>query len=368
MVAPITGPFTVVRGSSSTDEYMWARGFKQASPHTLVLSYERRGGTSTRKGNPLPSNELTWDFLATMSGSWTHLSNAAYDGLKNKIHDQANMAVNLAEMSQSYSMIRSRTLQLLKFGAAINRFDFLTAARTLRMSTVPKRVSVKRSASNNYLEYHFGWAPLIGDIHSAIDILQNPIKDHHVSVVTKDSLPTVYATPYSAGTNPSASGGNATAWESYRRYTMEKAFHMGVEVAVTNPNLHLANQMGLVNPAVFLYERIPFSFVADWFFNVEQCLSSFTDFYGLTLKNAWNTQVVKGTFASKNWSTSRYWSGTAWVSYVVADQQANSSFHHMKRSSGLINPVFSARPWKPWGMRRAAAAVSLLVQQLSKTK
>jgi hypothetical protein len=214
------------------------------------------------------------------------------------------------------------------------------------------------------LEYHFGWSPLIGDIYTAIDILQNPIKDHHVRATAKDTLPTTYASPYSAGTNPAASGGNATAWEYYRRWDMQKAFHMGCEVGVTNPNLHLANQMGLVNPAVFLVERIPFSFVADWFFNVNSVLSSFTDFYGLTLKNTWNSTVVKGSFNTRNWSTSRYWSGTAWVTYTVADQRCSNNFYHMIRSAGLVKPVFSARPWKPWGKARAATAAALVTQQL----
>jgi len=367
MVAPVTGPYRTVIGDSNSTYYQDKSGYKQARPFTLVTTYETKGArTEYFRGNGQKAQSTAADLLTT-TGSWTHLTNACYDQLKDSISSYANVAVNLAESNRSLSMVRNRLIQMYQFGNRLARFDFLGAARVLRMATVPKRVSAKRSFANNYLEYHFGWSPLIGDIYSGIDILQNPVKDVKVRAVSRETLPRQWLVAYTEGSNPSASNGNPTYWKYYRYRDLHRTAAMGTEVAVTNPNLHLANSLGLVNPAIFIYEKIPFSFVADWFFNVEQFLSMGTDFYGLTLKNTWHALTVKGTHIDFNYQTSRYWSGTAWVTYTAVDNASSNSIFHTKRQAGLITPQFQARPWKPWGWRRTAAAASLLVQQLSKS-
>lgn len=365
MVAPVTGPFvSEIGGSGDVSLYRYKSGYKQARPFTQPLPYTLKYGvTQSRSGT------TAFDARTAGSVNWIdqlgmgNMHNIAYDRLKSKISDSANMAVNLAEASQSYAMIRARTIQLYQFGRALNRFDLLTAARILKMSAVPKRARVNNSIANNWLEYHFGWSPLIGDIHSAIDILQNPIKDQHVRASSKEELLKTHLSNPVHTRTPGAIWPNAESLDAERYIYGTKILSQGVEVAVTNPNLHLANQLGLVNPATFLYERIPFSFVLNWFFNVEQFLSQATDFYGLTLKNAWTTRVVRGTHVY-TYQASGSWTDSGGKHYTSDIRFYKGSFITMVRSTGLTSPTFKARPWKVWGRERTATAYALLIQQL----
>lgn len=370
MVSPVTGPIiTEIGGVGEPFYYSYKVGWKQSKPIDQPLPYERRVGTVKYQGASQKTNArhmAGWDIIGGYVGSWAPLEGQAYDRLKNKISDRANWAVNLAEANQSLTMVRTRLVQLAQFGRKLIRGNFVGAASVLRMSAIPKGVSVKKSFADNYLEFHFGWAPAIADIYSSIDVLQNPIKGSSVRVKVQEPEKRYDLEPPLLGSNPSAWYPNDIFWKSYRFWRLNKTLRMGVEVAVDNPNLWLANQLGLVNPAVFLYEKFPFSFLADWLFNVEQFLSSGTDFYGLTLRNAWTSKCVAGIYA--DYMERRYrWSEGGVIVYGGGVFKNNlGSVLHLKRSLGLVSPTFYVRPWKPWGWRRTAAAASLLVQQLSR--
>jgi hypothetical protein len=365
MVAPVTGPFTdEIGGTGEVDYYSWKRGYRQVKPFDIVLNYERKTGVRTMKSGSTPYDARSVgavDWIG-LTGSYNALNSRVYDKLKDKISSSANLAVNLAEMNQSLAMMRSRLMQMYQFGKALNRWDFLGAARTLRMATVPKRVSTKRSVSSNYLEYHFGWAPLLGDVYSAVDLLQSPIKDSHVRVSSRDWIPRMDLENPQKGSN-NANYPNPYSWDSYRYITGEKRLSMGCTVSVSNPNLHLANQLGLTNPALFVYEKIPFSFVADWFFNVEQFLSLGTDFMGLTLSKTWSTQTVSGHYVQYLHNLWKYFDLGSWH-YGVDHREMAGNFCHMRRVPGLTSPTFGVRPWRPWGWRRVAAAASLTFLQV----
>jgi hypothetical protein len=60
-------------------------------------------------------------------------------------------------------------------------------------------------------------------------------------------------------------------------------YSAGVDIA--NPNLWLANRMGVINPAVVAWDLVPWSFVVNMFVNVNAVLGSFTDLVGLNLTN-----------------------------------------------------------------------------------
>lgn len=69
---------------------------------------------------------------------------------------------------------------------------------------------------------------------------------------------------------------------------------MQTRVRVTNPNLLLFNQLGLVNPAYVLWDAVPFSFVADWFLPVGRYLQSYSDWVGLHLDDPMTTYHWRG--------------------------------------------------------------------------
>lgn len=376
MVAPITGPYQQEIGGTGPDNqtfYSFQKGYKQARPYTLPLPYNRHvGQVQSRVGSP-PSGARRFGTQDTINYyDFVNLQNLSYDKLRENTYDSAQMLVNLLEGRQALSMIVNRAGQLVRFGNRLRKLDFVGATRELRLATVPKGVSTKKSFASNWLEYYFGWVPLIGDIHSAVDILQSPLKDQFVSAVKTAKSGTYYdlQQPYEMS-RPTA----FNDW-SYIRFYERVSYPLalvrqGHQVAVSNPNLFLANQLGLVNPATVIWELIPFSFVVDWFINVEQFLSSGTDFIGLTCNNAYHTKKLTVIYEYQLEVTYRWWiSGTYWPNdqywYSTQRDALVNKGTHTVRSQGLANPTLSVRPLYLPSWKRALTATSLLVQQLSR--
>lgn len=267
----------------------------------------------------------------------TYSYNKAYNSLKGKMGDQSTWGVNVLERQRTIGMIVQRVTQITKFARKLNRFDFWGAAKELGLSKPPNNVARRRAKSfgNAFLEYHFGWEPLVKDIGAAVDTLQHDFDSKRIVGTGQYAI----KIPYNSG---SGTG----------RYSQMVEFidycKIGAKMRVTNPDLFLANQMGFVNPLSVVWELVPFSFVVDWFVNVGQFLGSMTDFAGLSISSGYTThyQVIKRT--------------ESWQTGLVA--RYSSTF--VRRGYGISGPTLKARPWKGVSPVRAATAISLLVQQL----
>lgn len=376
MVAPIVGPITTEVGGLGPDiqpYYSYQKKYRQSPPIDQPLPYLRDVGKLVWKvGNPPgAARSVGTSVHNTSIVNWDDLTSKSYDKLKGKMADSAQMAVGLIEGRQSLAMIAARSGQLLQFGRRLSRLDFGGAAKVLRLSAVPKGVSIKKSFASNWLEYYFGWLPLIGDIGSAVNVLQSPLKEQFVKAGAKSS-----GAYWNVQSPQEASRPNAlNDWsylKSFETITVDRqAMGQGVKVAVSNPNLWLANQLGFVNPAAITWELIPFSFVVDWFVNVEQFLSSGTDFLGLTLEDAWNVKYLELTREYYKFVRYRWWvPGTYYPNaqyyYTETLDRAICKGYHTVRSTGLASPALYVRPLKLWKWKRALTAVSLLTQQLSR--
>jgi hypothetical protein len=277
------------------------------------------------------------------------VNSAAYEDLRGQINDQAQLGAAIAEHGQATKMIYTRGKQLLELIGLIRRGDLVGAAAALKTSVVPKGASVKKSFAGNWLEYSFGWRPMLGDINNACSVLESPIKSIRPTGKAH-SGPLVWK----------RTQGSLTNWQTtgYSEDTRSYMFfaRSGCEVVITNPNLFLFQSLGLANPMTVLWEVIPFSFVVDWFANVEQFLSSGTDWLGLGTTNAYYTTYVRcvgyedkrnpfwGVPINKRWTTAGY----------------------VTRVQGLYSVPLFVRPMRIPGWGRALNAMSLVVQGLSR--
>jgi len=378
MVSPVTGPFVKTVGNTGTKNSYTSvqEGWKQAKPYDQVLPYDRRvcsvkwsslysdgsdpifDASSLAAGFHMISQVETWD-------TWSHLENRLYDKFKNAVSDRAEMGVAMMEIGKSYSMIQKRAIQLAKFAGHLRRRRFAKAAEALGMQVAPKGANVAKGFAGNYLEFHFGWSPMIGDIFNAVQVLQEPIKSPWIRVGVKEVEKVYNLSTPTSGFNTTAWLPNDYSWSFHRRWVGSRAMQCGAQVQVSNPNLWLANQMGLVNPASIAWELVPFSFVVDWFVNVGQVINAMSDFYGLTLTKTWTTKRYKGVASYLDHATYR------WQSYVNGSWQTywgwrhrstQGPFAHVIRRAGLPQPVLAVRPWRAWHWRRTASAVALMVQ------
>lgn len=375
MVAPIIGPIITEIGGSGPDNqplYSFKRAYRQGRPYNLALEYESHvGKVHARVGNPPYGARRvgTPDVIDWVT--WTDLENKSYDKLKNSMADRAALAVTLMEGRQALTMIASRSRQLMLAAKELKKFNLPQVVKTLKLSAAPKGVSAKKAFASNWLEFSFGWSPLIMDIGACVDVLQKSLKEQYVrGSATSRRSQTDLSPPYAIYT-PTAFNA-ASVQIGYERLTFSKQVSaQGCRVAVSNPNLFLANQLGFVNPATVAWELVPFSFVVDWFINVEQFLSSGTDFLGLTVEAPWSTRHLVVSYEWYKYVKYRWWDGVPspfdGYYYTEVIDSLLSSGIHTARKDAISTPSLQVLPLKLPGWRRALTGMSLLVQQFSRS-
>lgn len=365
MVAPITGQ-SFITESNTAAFYSTRKVTKQAMPIDRVLPYERKIAKSNHGSAPnttrVDARAINPNADHRASALWNQALSRAYDKVRAKVRGQdASLGVMLTELSQSSSMIGRRLTQVANFGINLYRRDFAAASVSLGLEphwkgqrrNLPPRTKkdAAKEFADNWLEYHFGWEPLIKDIYSAIEVLQGQPTPEWAT----GSASCHFDWPYDV-VSPGYQGSST---EVHERQWGEFRVRMGTRVSVTNPNLLLANKLGLVNPAVIAYETIPFSFIADWFFNVEQFLSSGTDFLGLSQSMAfttysWRARVQKST---------AYNPGTTGNPPSSNTGAGDGSW--MRRDVGLAKPAFTVRPFRIFGWQRNLTAAALVTQVMA---
>lgn len=279
----------------------------------------------------------------------------------------AGLGVSLVESHQAFDMIIKRTSQTLRFARALKRFQFRKAWWILKdpkyhvspkdymkpklPSGLVARAGAKNFA-NNYLEYYFGWSPLIKDIQDSFEVLDSPIPFGEYKVKSGFKRPITQTSQGSVG----------DMWNGLTRVATEHVLRVygsaGTSVEVTNPNALLASNMGLTSPWSLVWEVIPFSFVVDWFYNVGSYLEQFEVVHPFLYQNPWYGWVVKddADFLGEYW----------WHNVQYDKVKCYTTMTSTGRSTVMLTvslhrkrvPLFEDK------LGRAAAAVSLLVQAL----
>lgn len=361
----VYGPFTktVVRSGSmngatiSRQFYQTQRWYRQKPITAAPLQYDL--GRYILRWWYMPSDDAANTSLAysmqASSGPWISLIPQArqkcYEKFVGRVNDCASQwAENLAQKRQAADMIAGTAKRLRDAVKALRRGDMRRFYRELDvLHLIPKnrgRWSRPRDASNLWLQYHFGWEPLIQDIYNAVQFLD---EEYWVQLVTAKAqvkgawhiapAPTQYGT-----------------WQHHWPELQARCL-MQARVRVIDVNAHRAAAMGLVNPATLLWQLSPFSFLVDWLIPVEQYLNSWTDFHGLELDLAFTTQ-------------SQHADGESWVSYSQYPGWKANYVHpagwRVTRTLGIPTPGSpTLKQFKGLSVSRAATAVSLLIGSLA---
>ena len=210
------------------------------------------------------------------SAFWGGLQNRTYAKLYSLIKsDKAGLGVGLLEAGKTFQMIRERTTKIATMLS--QKEATLWANRRIirkRVGNTPTSWrDVAQARASDILEGEFGWAPLMSDAVSTMAILANGVP---YSPWIRASRTQPIRSPFKWDfSNPYFTTGEG--WEGVGRCTYS------VQVKVTNPNLWLLNQLGLINPAAVALDAVPWSWVIGMFVNFNQILNSFTDDIGIEL-------------------------------------------------------------------------------------
>jgi len=273
----ISGPF-IKEESSVGSGFRYRKQqqiYRQTRPWVNPLPY--RVFTSSGRGE----GDGFWGTVnASNSGQidFTRLDRIAYDRLHKKSLERANLALTLLDTSKSVTMIRQRLTSLVGAVRELKRGNIPGVLRRLvgnqsqlsssRIREI-RRITTKDPASA-WLEFTFGWVPLCQDIYDSVQVLQRDFGSLKVKGSFKESFPETKLLFWSDG-----------SLSQRDSYGYSAKVTSGFEIKVTNPNLLLANQLGLVNPAFVVWDAVPFSFVVDWFLPVGKFLASFSNDVGM---------------------------------------------------------------------------------------
>lgn len=387
MVAPSSGPTwkVVVRDIDDVGSSRLVQSrYKQAKPYNLVLPYYMEkllttgltrqawgsaslpytgGVANVNTGkSPIDLAVQPWLIDEHYSKEKDQAVNTARNNFLSLLDEAAESAVALVERKQSVDMIANRGKQLLGATLALKRGGPVALAKALKLSINPKvrkdqkRWSRSRQFSRYWLEYHFGWAPLVSDIAVCVDRLQKPFAEEKLSAVgARVSLAKSRSSTY-------YNGDTTDEWWNQEGSIRCK---VGGVVRITNPNLYLADRLGLVNPATVAWELVPFSFVVDWFVNVNDFLSSFSELHGVTFDQAYHTWKanVKTSYRRSFIDRTYYSPPPRLVETGGHFFDLQTEGRYLRRTVGLPSVVLGVRP--PWrvSVTRALTAISLLVQQ-----
>lgn len=168
----------------------------------------------------------------------------------------------LVEFGETVGLVNKRMRDLYKGFKALKDGDFRKLGQLWKNREAIKKVSAMKASkrlADGYLEFQFGWMPLVSDIYSAVDAYSRGLKSKGDRVRKRSGN---YRPRNDDGSTPLESVASA----------------QGI---VENPLAANLNALGVLNPLLMAWQKLPFSFLVDWLFNISTVLGSLTAGIGL---------------------------------------------------------------------------------------
>lgn len=233
-------------------------------------NYSKLLFTHTAKPAVNGAYSVTSQYVDVNNNIWgvPDISNTAQNRLLSKVrsHD-FNLAIAVAEGRQTVELVVKTADTLGRAAQALKRGRFNDAARILGGALPTSTISRGRAGtiiredgrvkpltslefSQKWLELQFGWRPLIDDVHEAakaFEALSSGSRSNRYTAKAKNEY--------------KLSTGNG-----YPYYVVEGTLKYKHRIVYElSEMLTQPRALGLLDPASVVWERIPFSFIADWF-------------------------------------------------------------------------------------------------------
>ncbi len=167
------------------------------------------------------------------------------------------------------------------FGVPGKGFTYDPGSKSSRET---QRTKFSDFMASSWLEYTYGWKPLLQDVYQHSEALaQIGIETSGAVRVARGKAKTSFKTFWSDPIH-----------DFYYEHgiTSNKFAEYVVEYKVPPSSMDFANIFGLTNPASIAWELVPFSFVADWFLPIGTALEQITSTVGLVFH--------RGTFSARH--------------------------------------------------------------------
>lgn len=291
--------------------------------------------------------------------------------IRGRISATANISEDLATMSQTTRLLTVNLLRFRQFLSLVTLGDprglsrFLGSARG--NNVIVRAVSLMRKGglsgtqllSRLWLEYRYGWLPLIHDVQQSLTAFQQYAgKNSDVSRVSgKRSVTSDTVRSVIYASNP----GSSTKRTRYYYENAKTTCRMGLYYKMDQKMLATLSGLGLTSPVSLAWELVPYSFVVDWFLPIGPALNAFSAFEGLTFVRGYKTYYTERTVflnIDQTYSNSdATWTdkGKSFGKRITVNRTALTAF------PGPVKPVLK----NPYSFIHAANAAALIVLLLS---
>lgn len=297
--------FKVYSNLSTTTHLDQKSGYvsETGEPYLNGYTYLKKLGNSSAKTSDgqtiMPVNDPTyWSWWTSQIRPWA--VELAVGKFKEELHNRttAALGIAIAQWDQTLGMAKKRlsvlgnfarkipgaSLVLVTGGYAARRQALRSLGRSLNIPSnnsdlrrLQKRSGEEwrrrlKTPGDLWLEFWFGWSASVADLSAAAKVLSDP---RPLVRVVKGKVRKVWSKVVK---NLGSHGTHHT--DDVR---LDVSAGVSGQVTVQNPNIYLANRLGLVNLAAVAWDAIPFSWVAGWFGNFQKFLEQLTWDAGLTI-------------------------------------------------------------------------------------
>lgn len=251
-------------------------------------------------------------------------SEAIIEAQNSFLDEVSGIRVNLLDLYrtriEAANMVAKNARKLCHAYNLLRKGKWRQFCRTLGISAKKPRRG-RDNVPSLWLEYSFGWAPLLSDIYTTLN--------------RTFEVPAVFVRRVYRATYPDVVTGGSSYTKYHRRgiYTV-RGVATGL-VTVDVPAIYAASQYGITNPLATAWEALPFSFVVDWFAPVGDFINSLNATGGLKFKDYSVTSTVEWNGVVT--ATHRYNTSDPWTS-----AGSGNSHYHWKHKKRQVN---SAPSW-----------------------
>lgn len=266
----------------------------------------------------------------------------------------AEMTTTIGMLSKNLSNLRSYLSDALRFLRkalkANSNYSRHIYQRILRLHLTKSGMSkltswLGKEAANRWLEYQYGWRPLMSDIYATATLLDEQAK-RRKTIIGKGS--------HSSGVAPSYTFPVVNGGLMYIDSRLVSGAFCRVDWEVSNSVAAQLNRLGLTNILEIGWELVPFSFVIDWVAPIGDYLAAIGAGWGLTFKGGSITRYTSGTIR-QIWTAYPYIVGNP----ISVELQTNAWFRYPISASTLGTKVYTRNPIS---VTRAVTALALLTQ------
>lgn len=253
--------------------------------------------TLTNSGHSVDTLGVHYTGVTPLDGQFpslvTDATNKATLRLYKKVDGvKLNVAQFFAERKQTAELFASTANRIRSAVRSLRRANFREFANSLSLSGTEKRTAKQtwsmvqrtppeRRVASHWLEYVYGWRPLLQDCFDAAELLAEQVSTYEPAEGQIIATASVKADFKSSPEAPQGATGGVILLHRADNHSCKARIR--VNYRLDEEARSLLNKTGISNPALLAWELLPYSFVVDWFVPVGTYLESLTAMDGFTI-------------------------------------------------------------------------------------